>query len=249
MFVFSSRRRDPVRVHTLKGFDEAYGAAVRGRIQAIGPGYYTRMGAAIRYATDLLSEQPAGRRLLLLLSDGKPNDLDKYEGRYGIEDTRHAVQQARRQGLTPFCVTIDERGNDYLPHLFGTDRRSYPCACRSFTPGSRAPRLRIDNARRKDRSDHVSPQSGLIAVKAKSSRRWCNCACGNLRTAPLGTPIHRRHTTPMPRKKNVLADSAKDHHRFRREGDHLFHGETATCRSEATRDLALLLRRGGGRQF
>jgi nitric oxide reductase NorD protein len=119
MLGFSSRRRDPVRVHTLKAFDERYRAAVRGRIGAVKPGYYTRMGAAIRHATDLLAGQPAGRRLLLLLSDGKPNDLDKYEGRYGIEDTRHAVQQARRLGLTPFCVTIDERGNDYLPHLFG----------------------------------------------------------------------------------------------------------------------------------
>lgn len=120
MFGFSSRRRDPVRVHTLKGFDETYSGAVRGRIQAIRPGYYTRLGAGIRYATRLLTRQPAGRRLLLLLSDGKPNDLDRYEGRYGIEDTRHAVQEARRLGLTPFCVTIDERGNDYLPHLFGT---------------------------------------------------------------------------------------------------------------------------------
>jgi nitric oxide reductase NorD protein len=79
------------------------------------------MGAGIRYATDLLEDQPAGRRLLLLLSDGKPNDLDRYEGRHGIEDTRHAVRQARRLGLQPFCVTIDEKGNDYLPHLFGSD--------------------------------------------------------------------------------------------------------------------------------
>jgi nitric oxide reductase NorD protein len=110
-----------VRVHTLKGFDERYGATVRGRIGAVKPGYYTRMGAAVRHATGLLARQPGGRRLLLLLSDGKPNDLDKYEGRYGIEDTRHAVRQARRLGLTPFCVTIDERGNDYLPHLFGND--------------------------------------------------------------------------------------------------------------------------------
>jgi nitric oxide reductase NorD protein len=119
VFGFSTRRRDPVRVHTLKGFDEGYGAAVRGRIQAIRPGYYTRMGAGIRHATNLLAAQPAGRRLLLLLSDGKPNDLDRYEGRFGIEDTRHAIVAARRLGLTPFCVTIDERGNDYLPHLFG----------------------------------------------------------------------------------------------------------------------------------
>jgi nitric oxide reductase NorD protein len=119
MLGFSSRRRDPVRVHRIKGFDETYGSVVRGRIGAVKPGYYTRMGAALRYGTELLTNQPAGRRLLLLLSDGKPNDLDKYEGRYGVEDTRHAVQEARRLGLTPFCVTIDERGNDYLPHLFG----------------------------------------------------------------------------------------------------------------------------------
>ena len=119
MFGFSSRKRDPVRVHTLKHFDERYGGAVRGRIGSIRPGYYTRMGAAIRYASMVLAAQPAGRRLLLLLTDGKPNDLDRYEGRYGIEDTRQAIHEARRSGLQPFCVTIDRHANDYLPHLFG----------------------------------------------------------------------------------------------------------------------------------
>jgi nitric oxide reductase NorD protein len=119
MHGFSSRRRDPVRVHTLKSFDERYGGLVRGRIAAIKPGYYTRMGAALRHGSNMLSAQPAGRRLLLLLTDGKPNDLDQYEGRYGIEDTRQAVLEARRLGLQPFCVTIDRKGNDYLPHLFG----------------------------------------------------------------------------------------------------------------------------------
>jgi nitric oxide reductase NorD protein len=119
IYGFSSRKRDPVRVHVLKSFDERYGGGVRGRIDAIKPGYYTRMGAAVRHGCTLLAGQPAGRRLLLLLTDGKPNDLDKYEGRYGIEDTRQAVVEARRMGLQPFCVTIDEKGNDYLPHLFG----------------------------------------------------------------------------------------------------------------------------------
>ena len=114
IYGFSSRKRDPVRIHTLKEFDESYSPRVRGRIQAIKPGFYTRMGAGIRYAIELLKPQPAGRRLLMLLSDGKPNDLDRYEGRYGIEDTRQAVIEARRCGLQPFCVTID-----YLPHLFG----------------------------------------------------------------------------------------------------------------------------------
>jgi nitric oxide reductase NorD protein len=121
MFGFSSRRRDPVRVHRLKDFDETYNARVRGRINAIRPGYYTRLGAGIRYASQRLAEQPSNRRLLLILTDGKPNDLDQYEGRYGIEDTREAILAARRLGLQPFCVTIDPKGNDYLPHLFGGD--------------------------------------------------------------------------------------------------------------------------------
>ena len=120
MYGFSSRKRDPVRMHLLKHFDEPYDGAVRGRIGAIRPGYYTRMGAAIRFAARLLALQPGGRRLLLLLTDGKPNDLDQYEGRYGIEDTRQAILEARRQGLEPFCVTIDEKANDYLPYLFGS---------------------------------------------------------------------------------------------------------------------------------
>jgi len=119
LYGFSSRKRDPIRFHTLKNFEERYSAATRGRILAIKPGYYTRLGAAVRHATGLLSARPAGHRLLLLLSDGKPNDLDQYEGRYGIEDTRHAVRAARREGLQPFCITIDPKGNDYLPHLFG----------------------------------------------------------------------------------------------------------------------------------
>ncbi|MFO1371410.1 MAG: VWA domain-containing protein [Candidatus Competibacteraceae bacterium] len=121
LYGFSSRKRQHVRVHRVKTFDERYTAAVRGRINAIKPGYYTRMGAAVRHATGLLSRQTAARRLLLLLTDGKPNDLDHYEGRYGIEDTRMALLEARREGLHPFCVTIDQEADDYLPYLFGKD--------------------------------------------------------------------------------------------------------------------------------
>ena len=119
LYGFSSKKREHVRFHHLKGFTEPYGAAVRGRIQVIKPGYYTRMGAAIRHACSVLSATGAGSQLLVLLSDGKPNDLDQYEGRYGIEDTRAAIIEARREGIRPFCVTIDEKASDYLPHLFG----------------------------------------------------------------------------------------------------------------------------------
>lgn len=119
MWGFSSVRRQHVRLQHLKSFDDAWNDTTRARIGAIRPGYYTRMGAAIRHATQQLSRRPERKRLLMLLTDGKPNDLDIYEGRYGLEDTRQAIHEAHLAGLSPFCVTIDEAGHDYLPILFG----------------------------------------------------------------------------------------------------------------------------------
>lgn len=119
IYGFSSLRRQNVRFHLLKDFGKRYDAAARGRILAIKPGYYTRMGAAIRQSANILAEQPASRRLLLIITDGKPNDLDLYDSRYGIEDTRLAIHEARAMGLTPFCVTIDREAGAYLPYLFG----------------------------------------------------------------------------------------------------------------------------------
>lgn len=119
IYGFSSLRRGNIRFHRIKDFSEKHGALTRGRIQAIKPGYYTRMGAAIRQSTRILAKQPNALRLLLILSDGKPNDFDHYEGRFAIEDTRMSLVEARRQGLQPFCVTIDQEGAGYLPHLFG----------------------------------------------------------------------------------------------------------------------------------
>ncbi len=119
IYGFSSVKNKQVRYQLLKNFAEPYNDQVRGRLQAVKPGFYTRMGAAIRQSSEILKLQKSQQRLLLILSDGKPNDIDRYEGRYGIEDTRKAVLEAKQQGLQPFCVTIDEKGNDYLPYLFG----------------------------------------------------------------------------------------------------------------------------------
>jgi nitric oxide reductase NorD protein len=119
LYGFSSLRRHQVRLHQLKTFEQVYDDRTRGCIQALKPGYYTRMGAAIRQATQLMGACKQRRKLLLLLTDGKPNDLDLYEGRYGVEDTRQAVVEARRQGLIPFCITIDRQAGDYLPYMFG----------------------------------------------------------------------------------------------------------------------------------
>lgn len=121
LYGFSSLRRDNIRFHVIKNFADRYDKSVRGRIAAIKPGFYTRMGAALRHAGTLLARHAASQRLLLLLTDGKPNDVDQYEGRYGIEDTRKAIIELRRLGLHPFCVTIDRKAEAYLPHLFGHD--------------------------------------------------------------------------------------------------------------------------------
>ena len=121
LYGFSSLRRQQVRMQELKSFRQPYGDETRGRIQALKPGYYTRMGAAIRHATELLGNCKQRRKLLLLVTDGKPNDLDLYEGRYGVEDTRQAVIEARKLGLLPFCITIDREAGDYLPYMFGAN--------------------------------------------------------------------------------------------------------------------------------
>lgn len=119
IYGFSSVKNKQVRYHLLKNFAETYSDQTRGRILAVKPGFYTRMGAAIRQSADILLQQQSQQRLLLIISDGKSNDIDHYEGRYGIEDTRQAIREAKRQGLQPFCVTIDDNGSDYLPYLFG----------------------------------------------------------------------------------------------------------------------------------
>lgn len=121
LYGFSSLRRQQVRLQELKSFQQRYNDDTRGRIQALKPGYYTRMGAAIRQATRQLEGCPQRRKLLLLVTDGKPNDIDLYEGRYGVEDTRQAVLEARSKGLLPFCITIDREAGAYLPYMFGAN--------------------------------------------------------------------------------------------------------------------------------
>jgi nitric oxide reductase NorD protein len=121
ILTFTSRRRSWVRVETVKDFDEPFGQHVLRRICALKPGYYTRIGAALRHATARLVERPSRQKLLLVLTDGKPNDVDHYEGRFGIEDTRHAVMEARRAGVAVFGITVDRHARSYFPTMFGRE--------------------------------------------------------------------------------------------------------------------------------
>ena len=119
ILTFTSRRRSWVRLETVKAFGEPMGEAVERRIGALKPGYYTRIGAAVRHASAGLARQPQRKKLLLVLTDGKPNDVDHYEGRFAVEDTRKSVQEARRLGIAVFGVTVDAAAQSYFPTLFG----------------------------------------------------------------------------------------------------------------------------------
>lgn len=119
ILTFTSRRREWVRVETVKDFGDGLSREVEARIASLRPGYYTRMGAAIRHASAKLSKQPSRSKLLLVLTDGKPNDIDHYEGRFALEDTRKSVVEARRAGQAVFAVTVDKDARSYLPSMFG----------------------------------------------------------------------------------------------------------------------------------
>jgi nitric oxide reductase NorD protein len=120
IYGFSGMTRKRCELFRVKRFDEPYGPTVKGRIAGIAPQDYTRMGVAIRHISQLLAREDARTRLLVTLSDGKPDDFgDNYRGEYGIEDTRQALLEARRSGIHPFCITIDEEARDYLPRMYG----------------------------------------------------------------------------------------------------------------------------------
>lgn len=116
---FSSLKRDRVWLHECKAFDEPMAHRVEARIHALRPGFYTRLGAAVRHASAGLAKEGRSRRLMIVITDGKPNDLDHYEGRHGIEDSAMAVREARRAGHSVFGITIDKGAQSWFPRIFG----------------------------------------------------------------------------------------------------------------------------------
>ena len=119
IYGFSGMTRKRCEIYPVKTFEQIYDDEVKARINGIQAKDYTRMGFAIRHLSHILQAVPAKTRVLITLSDGKPDDYDGYRGQYGIEDTRKALIDARRDGIHPYCITIDDEAKDYLPHLYG----------------------------------------------------------------------------------------------------------------------------------
>jgi nitric oxide reductase NorD protein len=119
IYGFSGRTRKRCELFRIKGFEERYGETVKARISGLEPLDYTRLAPPIRHLTGILREVAARTRLMITLSDGKPDDYDIYKGQYGIEDTRQALLESRQAGIHPFCITIDRAEHAYLSHMYG----------------------------------------------------------------------------------------------------------------------------------
>ncbi|AAZ96821.1 nitric oxide reductase activation protein [Thiobacillus denitrificans ATCC 25259] len=123
IYGFSGTTRKRCELFRIKTFDEPYDDEVKARISGIRPQEYTRMGFALRHLSKLLNQVDARTRVLVTLSDGRPDDyFDVYRGEYGVEDTRMALLEASRTGIHPFCITLDREARDYLPHMYGAAR-------------------------------------------------------------------------------------------------------------------------------
>ena len=119
IYGFSGNSRKRCDIFGIKSFDENYGDGIKSRIGEIQPRDYTRMGAAIRFVCNELMRVEAKTRVMIAISDGRPDDADGYRGRYGIEDTRRALLEANFKGVHSYCITIDAKAADYLPYMYG----------------------------------------------------------------------------------------------------------------------------------
>ncbi len=116
---FCSNGRQAVSYFRVKDFSDAFGAAEQARVRALKGTWSTRMGAALRHAQAMLDEQPFERKILLLVTDGEPSDVDVKDANYLIEDTARAVREITGGGIIPFCLTVDKKAERYVAHIFG----------------------------------------------------------------------------------------------------------------------------------
>ena len=123
---YSYTRRD-CRFVILKDFAEPW-PQCKATLASVEPTGYTRIGPAIRHGIHLLQQQKATQKLLLLISDGKPTDYDRYEGRYGIADVRQAIREAGQVRIHTYALAVDVQAKLYLPEMFGAEQLSDPAA-------------------------------------------------------------------------------------------------------------------------
>jgi len=116
---FHSNTRHDVRYLHIKGYSERWDDEVKGRLAAMEASYSTRMGAAMRHAAHYLEKQQADKKLMLILTDGQPSDIDTKDGELLIADARQAVKELDRQGIYSYCINLDPKADEYVADIFG----------------------------------------------------------------------------------------------------------------------------------
>jgi len=117
---FYSKTRNYATYLTLKGFDEEWNKA-KYKIGAVEPEGYTRIGTALRHSGVLLNKRNTKNKWVILISDGKPNDFDKYEGKYGINDVKQALRELNKRNINSYALAIEANAKYYLPQMFGVN--------------------------------------------------------------------------------------------------------------------------------
>ena len=115
---FYSKTRNHSSYLTIKGFDDNWDTA-KYRVGSIEPSGYTRIGTALRHSGALLDKRDTKNKWVILISDGKPNDYDKYEGKYGINDVKQALRELNERQINSYALAIEANAKYYLPQMFG----------------------------------------------------------------------------------------------------------------------------------
>ena len=116
---FHSNTRHEVRYMHIKGYNESWDDTVKGRLAAMQAGYSTRMGAAMRHAAHTLENRQADKKLMLILTDGEPADIDVKDKKMLIQDAHKAVQELDQQGIYTYCINLDAKADEYVSDIFG----------------------------------------------------------------------------------------------------------------------------------
>jgi nitric oxide reductase NorD protein len=116
---FHSNTRHEVRYQHIKGFSERWDDTVKARLAAMQAGWSTRMGAALRHAGHYLEHRRADKKILLLLTDGEPADIDVTDPGHLRSDARKAVEELAARGVTTFCLSLDPKADEYVREIFG----------------------------------------------------------------------------------------------------------------------------------
>jgi len=121
---FASDGRHDVQYYRFKDFDQSYDDEAKSRLAGMTGGLSTRMGTALRHAGHHLTQQPAQKRLVLLVTDGEPADIDERDPQYLRHDAKKAVEDLAMKGVHTYCLTLDPNADQYVARIFGENRYS-----------------------------------------------------------------------------------------------------------------------------